>query len=133
MWADLDAHLMECKYGYRECKYKLVGCEFADNSIKVKEHEQSNDKYHLDLALKFIKDKKIEKRKLKFELGEQVMTTVHPHIMTYKTSFDWYCDGRHLEHGCYSGDYSFSYDKPRFRCSECDFDLCDKCIVHYLA
>ena len=51
MWADLDAHLMECKYGYRECKYKLVGCEFADNSIKVKEHEQSNDKYHLDLAL----------------------------------------------------------------------------------
>ena len=133
MWVDLDAHLMECKYGYRECKYKLVGCEFADNNIKVKEHEQSNDKYHLDLALKFIKDKKIEKRKLKFELGEQVMTTVHPHIMIYKTSLDWYCDGRHLEHGCYSSDYSFSYDKPRFRCSECDFDLCDKCIVHYLA
>jgi hypothetical protein len=21
MWVDLDAHLMECKYGYRECKY----------------------------------------------------------------------------------------------------------------
>ena len=133
MWVDLDTHLMECKFSYRECKYNSVGCEYVGNNQKVKEHEQSNDKYHLDLALKFIKDHKIEKKKIKFELGETVMTTVHPHIMTYKTSYSWNCDGRHLEHGCYSINYHFPMDKPRFRCSDCDFDLCDKCIIHYLA
>ena len=133
MWVDLDTHLMECKFSYRECKYNSVGCEYVGNNQKVKEHEQSNDKYHLDLALKFIKDNKIEKKKIKFELGETVMTTVHPHIMTYKTSYSWNCDGRHLEHGCYSINYHFPMDKSRFRCSDCDFDLCDKCIIHYLA
>ena len=133
MWADLDSHLIECKFGYRECKYKIIGCEYADNNQKVKEHEESNDNLHLNLAMKFVKDHKIEKKKIKFELGETVMTTVHPHKMTYKTSLDWYCDGRRLEHGCYSGNYSFPVTKPRFRCSQCDFDLCDKCIVHYLA
>ena len=60
------------------------------------------------------------------------MTTVHPHIMTYKTSLSWTCDGKDIGHGCYSVNYHFPKAKPRFRCDECDFDLCDKCIVHYL-
>ena len=132
MWVDLDTHLLECKFGFRECKYKIIGCEYADNNQKVKEHEESNDNLHLNLAMKFIKGHKIEKKKIKFELGETVMTTVHPHKMTYKTSSDWYCDGRRLEHGCFSRNFIFPVTKPRFRCDECDFDLCDKCIVHYL-
>ena len=49
------------------------------------------------------------------------------------TSLDWYCDGRKLELGCYSERHIFSANEPRFRCHDCDFDLCDKCIVHYLA
>ena len=132
MWVDLDTHLLECKFGFRECKYKIIGCEYADNNLKVKEHEESNDNLHLNLAMKFIKGHKIEKKKIKFEKGETVMTTVHPHKMTYKTSSVWYCDGRRLEHGCFSVNYYFPKAKPRFRCDECDFDLCDKCIVHYL-
>ena len=132
MWVDLDTHLLECKFGFRECKYKIIGCEYADNNQKVKEHEESNDNLHLNLAMKFIKGHNIEKKKIKFELEETVMTTVHPHRMTYKTSSDWYCDGRRLEHGCFSRNFIFPVTKPRFRCDECDFDLCDKCIVHYL-
>ena len=132
MWVDLDTHLLECKFGFRECKYKIIGCEYADNNQKVKEHEESNYNLHLTLAMKFIKGHKIEKKKIKFELEETVMTTVHPHRMTYKTSSDWYCDGRRLEHGCFSRNFIFPVTKPRFRCDECDFDLCDKCIVHYL-
>ena len=120
MWVDLEAHLNECKLGYKECKYKVL------------EHEKSNDKYHLELALKFIKDKKIEKKKIQFELGETCMTTCHPHIMKYMKYLDWSCDGRRLEHGCYSKEKFFSSHKPRFRCIQCDFDLCDKCIVHYV-
>ena len=132
MWVDLEAHLNECKLGYKECKYKTIGCEFIEESSKVLEHEKSNDKYHLELALKFIKDKKIEKKKIQFELGETCMTTCHPHIMKYMKSLDWFCDGRRLEYGCYSKEKFFSSHKPRFRCIQCDFDLCDKCIVHYV-
>ena len=132
MWVDLEAHLYECKFSYRECKYKLIGCEFVDENNKIKDHESSNDKYHLFLALEFIKDKKIVKKKIKFELGETCKTICHPHIMTYMKSMSWRCDGRKLENGCYSREIYFSSDVARFRCRDCDFDLCDKCIVHYI-
>lgn len=132
IWVDLEAHLNECKLGYRECKYKTIGCEYVEDNDKVKEHEQTNDNFHLNLALKFIKDKKIVKKIIKFEMGETIKTTVHPHEMTYCKSRTWVCDGRKLEAGCYSHAYSFSSEKARFRCVDCDFDLCDKCVVHYI-
>ena len=132
IWVDLDNHLNECKYGIRYCKYKIIGCEFFDDNKKVIEHEKNNDKYHLDMALQYIKKNNIVKKKIKFEIGETCKTSVHPHIMTYKTSLSWYCDGRKLPHGCYSVNYSFNSDIPRFRCTLCDFDLCDKCVVNYL-
>ena len=88
--------------------------------------------------MKFIKGHKIEKKKIKFELGETVMTINNKYNrliyqkIQYKTSLSWTCDGKDLEHGCYSVYYHFPITQPRFRCSQCDFDLCDKCIVHYL-
>ena len=132
IWSDLDKHLNECKYGKRYCKYNSIGCEFFGENKKVIEHELNNDKNHLEMAIKFIKDNNIVKKKIKFVLGEKVKASCHPHVMTYMTSWDWYCDGRKLPKGCYSINYSFDKDKPRFRCPQCDFDLCDKCIVKYV-
>ena len=132
MWIDLEAHLCECNLSYRECKYKSIGCNYVNENNAVKEHEQLNDNFHLNLALKFIKDNKIVKKKIKFELGETCKTICHPHIMTYMTSRVWQCDGNYLENGCYSQETFFSSEKPRFRCADCDFDLCDKCIAHYI-
>ena len=132
IWVDLESHLIECKYGYRECKYKKIGCEFVDQCDKVLEHEKLKDKYHLDLAMKFIKENKIEKKKIKFEMGEIVMTTCHRHEMKFMRSMTWACDGRDLELGCDYGDRIFRSDVARFRCPQCDFDLCDKCIVRYV-
>jgi len=132
IWVDLDNHLNECKYGIRYCKYKIIGCEFYDDNKKIIEHEKNNDKYHLDMALQYIKKNNIVKKKIKFEMGETCKTSVHPHIMTYMTTISWFCDGRKLPHGCYSINYSFNSSTPRFRCNQCDFDLCDECIVHYL-
>ena len=132
IWLDLDKHLNECIYSIRNCKYKSIGCEYCDENKKVIEHEKNNDKYHLEMALKYIKKNKIVKKKIKFEMGETCMTSVHPHIMTYMTTYNWNCDGRKLPHGCYSMNYSFNRDVPRFRCHNCDFDLCDKCVVNYL-
>ena len=131
-WQDLNQHLNECMYGIRFCKYNSIGCDFYDENKKVIEHEQSEDKFHLEMALKYIKINNIVKKKIKFNIGEKCKTSVHPHIMTYMTSFSWNCDGRKLPHGCYSKDYSFNRDVPRFRCSLCDFDLCDKCVVNYV-
>ena len=131
VWADLGNHLNVCKYGIRYCKYQSIGCEFLDDNLKVIEHEKNNDKYHLEMALKYIKTNKIVKKKIKFVLGEKCKTTVHPHEMTYMTSYNWNCDGRDLPHGCYSVESYFNRSIPRYRCIDCDFDLCDKCIVHY--
>ena len=132
IWSDLEKHLNECKYGMRYCKYNSIGCDFYDENKKVIEHELNNDKNHLEMAIKYIKDNNIVKKKVKFVLGDKVKASCHPHIMTYMTSLDWYCDGRKLPHGCYSINYSFGRDKPRYRCHQCDFDLCDKCIVKYV-
>ena len=131
-WSELDNHLNECKLSFRCCKYKSIGCEFVNNCPKVIEHEKNSDKYHLELALKYIKDNKIEKKKIKFELGDIVRVTCHPHEMKYMHSYTWVCDGRKLPHGCYSINYNFNREVPRYRCQMCDFDLCDKCIVHYV-
>ena len=63
MWEELDNHLKECDKGYRECKYKELGCKFFGQKEKIKEHEENNDKLHLDLAMKFIKDNYTEEKK----------------------------------------------------------------------
>jgi hypothetical protein len=131
IWSDLEKHLNECKYGMRYCKYNSIGCEFYDENKKVIEHELNNDKNHLEMAIKFIKDNNIVKKKVKFVLGEKVKASCHPHMMTYMTSLSWICDGSSLPKGCYSINSVFSRNIPRFRCSQCDFDLCDKCIVKY--
>ena len=132
-FSDLEKHSFECKFGKRHCIYKLIGCTFAGINEKVKEHEDKSEHEHFEMALKFIKENKIEKTKIKFELGYKIKVNCHPHEMMYMTSFDWCCDGRKLPHGCYgySQDTVFPMTKARFRCRQCDFDLCEKCVVHY--
>ena len=132
IWSDLENHLNECKYGKRYCKYNSIGYKFFDENTKVIEHELNNDKNHLEMAINFIKVNNIVKKKIKFVLGERVKASCHPHIMTYMTSLNWICDGSSLPNGCYSITNTFKRDIPRFRCSQCDFDLCDKCIVKYV-
>ena len=131
LWSDLDNHINECKFSFKHCKYKQIGCEFVDKTKMVLDHEKNNDKFHLDLALKFIKDKKIVKKEVKFIIGEKIKVSCHQHIMTYMRSLNWICDGTSLPSGCLSVTHSFNSTVPRYRCISCDFDLCDKCVVKY--
>ena len=63
-WDTLEEHLGACEKGVRECKYKHIGCEYIDEKTKMLEHEEKNDKLHLELAIKFIKDnQRIEEEK----------------------------------------------------------------------
>lgn len=132
-WGDLETHLLKCELSYRYCIYKLIGCEYSDENKKVKEHEESNDKLHLELAVKFIKDKNLIKKELKFELGEKCITTCHPHPLSYSINREapWICDGDQLELGCENYGHIISKEKPRYRCDLCNFDLCDSCVAKY--
>ena len=55
-WEELEKHFEKCEKGYRQCKYKDIGCEYIDEKSKISEHENNNDKFHLDLAMKLIKE-----------------------------------------------------------------------------
>eukprot|EP01126_Amoeba_proteus_P062028 TRINITY_DN8381_c0_g1_i14.p1 TRINITY_DN8381_c0_g1~~TRINITY_DN8381_c0_g1_i14.p1 ORF type:complete len:761 (-),score=90.56 TRINITY_DN8381_c0_g1_i14:158-2440(-) len=61
---------------------------------------------------------------------ESVHHPCHPHSLK-RNNMDngWACDGRNLPGGCKRGITGFNQTKgvPRFRCTDCDFDLCDKC------
>ena len=132
-WSDLDTHLLKCDLSFRYCIYKSIGCDFVDENKKVKEHEESNNKMHLEMALKFIKDKNIIKKKLKFELGEKCMTNCHVHPLTYciNRQAPWICDGDKLELGCENSGSILGRETPRYRCNICNFDLCESCIKKY--
>jgi hypothetical protein len=132
-WNELDSHILKCDLSFRYCSYKCIGCEIFDENKKVKEHEELNNKLHLDLALKFIEDKNIKKNKIKFELGQRCMTNCHAHPLTYCINLQssWICDGDNLELGCDKYSSVLSKEMPRYRCNICNFDLCDTCIEKY--
>ena len=69
-------------------------------------------------------------------LNKKYFTLVHKHPLKFidkKKDNNWACDGRNLNEKCFSGITSFGQSKniPRFRCENCDFDLCENCMNHY--
>ena len=72
----------------------------------------------------------------KYELYKYYKATTHIHPLKYlDTTMDnnWACDGRLLPNGCLSGITGFRQTKnmKRFRCIQCDYDLCEKCMNYY--
>ena len=45
----------------------------------------------------------------------------------------WVCDATKLQGGCLSGSNNINLSKnfKRFRCMQCDYDLCEKCMIKY--
>jgi len=64
------------------------------------------------------------------------IVTVHPHIL-HRNFRDngWACDGRKLEGKCRSGITGMQQSKglSRFRCNDCDFDLCGQCKNNWIS
>ena len=72
----------------------------------------------------------------KYELYKYYKATTHMHPLKFlDTTMDnnWACDGRLLPNGCLSGITGFRQTKnmKRFRCVQCDYDLCEKCMNYY--
>ena len=72
----------------------------------------------------------------KFELYKYYQASIHIHPLKYlalKMNNGWYCDAKELNGGCISGLDNFhkSRNFKRFRCMQCDYDLCEKCMIKY--
>ena len=53
----------------------------------------------------------------------------HTHELRVADGRHWGCDGRHNSWGCLSINEGTSYKEAgRWRCEECDFDCCRKCM-----
>jgi hypothetical protein len=131
-WEELENHLNTCLLSIKECKYKNVGCEFFGKYSETEEHEKNNDKKHLELAMNFINKNKIDNRKylIKFDIGQICKVSCHDHPLTFRNSMSWACDGRKLSGGCLSKNSHFKCTY-RYRCHNCDFDLCTNCMNKY--
>ena len=73
---------------------------------------------------------------LKYELYKYYKASTHEHPLKYlDTTMDngWACNGKNLPCGCLSGIKDFNQTKniKRFRCMQCDYDLCEKCMDKY--
>ncbi len=58
---------------------------------------------------------------------------IHPLELNFNNN-GWSCDGRQMEDGCKSGITTFYQTDGmlRYQCRGCNFDLCEKCMFHYL-
>lgn len=70
----------------------------------------------------------------KYILNNTYIISMHKHPVTYigVTNDTWHCDGNGLIRNCISGisDYK-EREIPRFRCEQCDFDICINCFDYY--
>jgi len=69
-------------------------------------------------------------------LGDKYKVSVHKHLLTYIKKEGWACNGMSIFGGCKSkfaaGGFGQTKGERRFTCSDCHYDLCQKCVEAYL-
>jgi len=73
-----------------------------------------------------------------YRVGEEYKASVHRHPLKYVEKEGWVCNGMSISGGCKSkftpsGRFKQTKGERRFRCSDCDYDLCVKCLEAYPA
>ena len=115
------------KIVYRQLINLIVLCQEENCQWKgmLKEYDEHLDKKHNKKKISYY-----------FELYKYYKATCHEHPLKYlDTTMDngWTCDGRNLTSKCLSGITGFKQTKDikRFRCMQCDYDLCELCMKNY--
>ena len=72
-----------------------------------------------------------------YEINKLYRTSAHYHNLKRlgkSEKVNWLCEGKNFSGGCFSGITGFYQTKgvERFRCDECNFDLCRNCMNYYL-
>lgn len=131
-WEELEEHFTKCDKSFRYCKYQKFGCDFFGTFRKCIEHEDEKDKEHFELVMKYNEENVIQTDiKVRFDNNYKYRVKVHDHPLTFMASGTWTCNGVKLPGGCLSPRPEFRHRK-RFRCDECDFDLCPYCMMKYV-
>jgi len=144
-WNDLGKYLASCEKAILICKYGYLGCSFRGVLTEKKEHERLKAEYHLELAEAHIEEitKKLvqavreenKKKVVEYVIDKKYTVSVHEHPLVYLTCDNgWACDGKEIVGGCKSGFTGFGQTSGalRFRCDDCDYDLCARCLEAYL-
>jgi hypothetical protein len=104
------------RYCCNDCDYKL--CDPCYQTVKNTESKSTHQSIR--------------------ELKEVMYVCVHEHSLkqiqpTVNDTFRWSCDGQFLPGGCKKGGNTSiqTIGWIRFECSECDFQLCEECVVAY--
>jgi len=150
-WSSLDEHLTKCK-GPPPNNYGSLHSQPKGISTERKDHGRSEPKNHVRSAFYvgrlhpsisesehgISRPPVSEERKssLVLVLNNKYNTSVHSHSLTYIKKKGWACNKVSISGGCKSnftpGKFIQTEDEPRFRCSDCDYDLCQKCVEAYL-
>lgn len=137
---DLDKHFKSCENCETSCKYYYLGCTYRGKGQEKLDHENNQHSLHFKLSIKFIEDNKLgpgKDGKEKYQLYYKYKASIHHHLLTFlgcEKDNGWGCDGESFPGGCKSGFVGFHQTSgiKRFRCNDCDFDLCLKCMNAYL-
>ena len=95
--------------------------------------EKCMNKYHDNKYV--IKNDNSDNRCL-YLLDKKYFAQIHEHPLTFLDKSEdngWICYGKNLTNKCFSGINDTNQSKciPRFKCEQCDFNLCENCMNFY--
>jgi len=120
-----------------DCKKQISDKEAQNMKLQKNTEELNNQMQKLasqklpEIKQEISKTKLLGIEKLK---QDYINVCVHPCLLKFTTrNSSWFCNGKRLPGGCKSGYNGHSVPEgiERFRCDNCDFDLCRKCLNAY--
>jgi len=146
-WSSLDEHLAKCK-GVPANNYGSLHSQPKEIPTGTKDHGRSEPENHVScvesehrIPQSAMSEEKesppVQKKPLVPMLNSNYKVNVHVHVLKHIKKDGWVCNGMRITGGCkskftpYKG-FEQTKGKRRFRCSDCDYDLCEKCVEAYL-
>jgi len=154
-WSSLDEHLAKCK-GPPPNNYGSLHSQPKGIPTERKNHGRSQPENHMGrveslrwltpesdhrMAQSVVSEERknpppVQKKPLVLVLNTKYNASVHSHPLTYIKKKGWACNKVSISGGCKSnfrpGKFIQTEDEPRFRCSDCNYNLCVKCLEAYL-
>lgn len=127
--------------GVTEGKWRCDGRIEEEKCLSnIKTSEQSKniprfrcEKCDFDFCLKCFEHHKIDYKNYVINNKYNFRAHEHPLVFLGNTDTDWFCNANKFRDGCINGFNKVEkhINTPRFRCKNCDFDLCLHCFQYY--
>jgi len=158
-WSYLDKHLANCgkvpayNYGSPYPPSKEISTGRKVNERLEPGHNLQFSGFHVEGLFKSVQESErripqsvvseekksppVQKKPFVPVLGSNYKVSVHKHFLEHIKKDGWVCNGMNTTGGCKSKFTSYkgfeqTKGQRRFTCSDCDYDLCEKCVEAYL-